>query len=1489
MKVQGHSIDEQWDLIQQFEGLVEHGLTAVVETWLEHHGVTSALTAAAEGESLLDGEGSFSALWNSQVEGVFTTYLTSVYDASSLAVAHEAMSQADLASGLGVAGVPDDYSADFVTKTANKMVGVSDQVWHNIRTQLAQGVSENETIEELADRVRTAVSVSMPRALTVARTTVIAASNAGSYAQASLLAGEGGMRKTWVATEDNRVRPDHHNADGQTVAMTSMFMVGGFPMAYPGDPAGPPEEVINCRCTITYEFDDLASVCECGAEPALVAAAKAPKIQTPMGAACICPAVASLTPAGFTSITKKIPQTSKEKAYQDFQKGGKITPSMGGAKIHQRLMQVIKKYQNKLGMEDIEGLLDLIDEQYALQGGKTSFKAKYEEWLATNAGKKAVPQAIIPAAPVAAPAVAPTSYLAGWDGLTTTEQSDFAHLWKAFKQDVKTGATPQEAFEIIVSDITDNPSAWGSLIKSASTDDLKGYMQVAGQKLGDDVTSLSTISTGGISAVAPAAPSLTVAGFDASDAALHFTQTSLNKMASEIKKSLASGDKLSTSIANADGAMQFAMSSSEYKYLATLTDDQIVSMLSEFGKANGADMTWLDQAYAKSKGIITPAPAVGVPVAAPAVDYASLWSQLDPPEHANFKKAFLDAKSYHDTGAPLDEVLQSLKQDIIDNPTEWVSIVKNSSVDDIKGMIKVAGDELGEDTSWLGGVSNAPSALIAPAGDPANLAAAKALLQPIDFDALAAELKYQVTIGPSDLAEAVQHTLHQISHLMSKQTATAVENLTDDQIFALIKDYQASVGQSSDWLDAALAKNAPAPAVVPVAPTIVVPMSTEDVYGIAQSLGLSKSDLPSLMYDFAQQQVNFPGDLAGLIAKVRSLSGTNLTKKGAKALAKISDDDLAKLVKDYGDSLGKDTSFITLPTPAAAPVTPISTTVDLLDISSISPADAKKLYDGYKQLKPVTPSWGGAAIYKNLQTVKKLLGPEYAGLNDGQLLKLLDQVWYQNAKAGSKSYYDEVMAWLKTPGGKKYLKDNGIMSPPEPGGITPTATKAPSVPPAAPSVAPVAPVTPAAPVKAAKAAKVAKPPVTLDPQKWIDKSDHKTISDAVTHLQNIYATNGGDLADAVHAVRSLGSAPPEWISLTDDQIVATLKTYADQQGLTTTFPMPVVKMKKLPTPAVKFAAADGDISGIDAGLKQTIFQKIKDQSVYLSSTGQKIWDTLQAVAKLPGMTDASGKPKYTLLQLVRILDEQSAAKFGVTNTSQYEQKLVKWLKTANGKAHAGGIPGGGAKIPAGPTPAGVKFDPGPVTRNITTTPETYPILSTREALDMQNGQPAWTAAQKAGLKTYTGSSYSTMNGALRAGQSISDTMARHIRAAQAGMRPSTRPMLLHRGSGTGQFKSLGVTHGASFSDIKALEGQEFVDDAFLSTSVGGSAAFGGQPVLLEIEAPTGTPMAYVDHISLNRGENEMLLAAGTRYKILTVSQSGTGYYNPIVVRMRIIP
>lgn len=59
--------------------------------------------------------------------------------------------------------------------------------------------------------------------------------------------------KTWESVRDDRVRESHRILDGETVPLEGTWTVKSDPPAelrYPGEPVGPPEAWINCRCTM---------------------------------------------------------------------------------------------------------------------------------------------------------------------------------------------------------------------------------------------------------------------------------------------------------------------------------------------------------------------------------------------------------------------------------------------------------------------------------------------------------------------------------------------------------------------------------------------------------------------------------------------------------------------------------------------------------------------------------------------------------------------------------------------------------------------------------------------------------------------------------------------------------------------------------------------------------------------------------------------------------------------------------------------------------------------------------------------------------------------------------------------------------------------------------------------------------------------------------------------------------------------------------------
>lgn len=153
--------------------------------------------------------------------------------------------------------VTDPDAAAFLNEVGNRLVRLPDEVYALIVREVETGIAQGDGVPDIAARVQTVLTATGSeywpnRAVTVARTETMAAVNAGAYAGALRDAEERGDPapfKVWLATDDTRTRPTHDKADGQRTLLSEPFRVGGAQLLYPGDPRGPAQEVINCRCT----------------------------------------------------------------------------------------------------------------------------------------------------------------------------------------------------------------------------------------------------------------------------------------------------------------------------------------------------------------------------------------------------------------------------------------------------------------------------------------------------------------------------------------------------------------------------------------------------------------------------------------------------------------------------------------------------------------------------------------------------------------------------------------------------------------------------------------------------------------------------------------------------------------------------------------------------------------------------------------------------------------------------------------------------------------------------------------------------------------------------------------------------------------------------------------------------------------------------------------------------------------------------------------
>lgn len=150
------------------------------------------------------------------------------------------------------------------------------------------------------------------------------------------------------------------------------------------------------------------------------------------------------------------------------------------------------------------------------------------------------------------------------------------------------------------------------------------------------------------------------------------------------------------------------------------------------------------------------------------------------------------------------------------------------------------------------------------------------------------------------------------------------------------------------------------------------------------------------------------------------------------------------------------------------------------------------------------------------------------------------------------------------------------------------------------------------------------------------------------------------------------------------------------------------------------------------------------------------------------------------------------------------------------------------------------------------------------------------------VRAYTGSHYDTINSSLRSGRGTQRTSG-----IDKAMEPLPDDIMLARGVDHRWVEAYapGAPRGDAASIRKALEGKVIVDDGYVSTSIGGQAAFSSQPVSLKIRANAGTHGVYVDPISMHRGENELLLGRGQQMFVHSVKQEG----GKVVIELEVMP
>lgn len=125
-----------------------------------------------------------------------------------------------------------------------QMIRVASRWRSRIRERIVRSIAEDQSITSLASLIdREFGEVIKSNGMVIARTE---AGMIGESLRLQVFKAEGVEQKEWSTTNDDHVRETHKDMDGETVGIDERFSNG---LDTPLDPSGPPEEIIQCRCT----------------------------------------------------------------------------------------------------------------------------------------------------------------------------------------------------------------------------------------------------------------------------------------------------------------------------------------------------------------------------------------------------------------------------------------------------------------------------------------------------------------------------------------------------------------------------------------------------------------------------------------------------------------------------------------------------------------------------------------------------------------------------------------------------------------------------------------------------------------------------------------------------------------------------------------------------------------------------------------------------------------------------------------------------------------------------------------------------------------------------------------------------------------------------------------------------------------------------------------------------------------------------------------
>ena len=158
-------------------------------------------------------------------------------------------------------GIINISRPEFVTAAkvngAKHIVGIEQTTKDSIADIIADGIANGDSQAKLKKAIYEEMDTSHRRAKLIARQETMMSLATGQF---DMMKAAGAKTKTWHHRPQKDPRDgthgkvDHVSMEGETIPINKAFSNG---LMYPRDPAdGRPEEVINCRCYLTYAFEE---------------------------------------------------------------------------------------------------------------------------------------------------------------------------------------------------------------------------------------------------------------------------------------------------------------------------------------------------------------------------------------------------------------------------------------------------------------------------------------------------------------------------------------------------------------------------------------------------------------------------------------------------------------------------------------------------------------------------------------------------------------------------------------------------------------------------------------------------------------------------------------------------------------------------------------------------------------------------------------------------------------------------------------------------------------------------------------------------------------------------------------------------------------------------------------------------------------------------------------------------------------------------------